>query len=485
MAIYIDRSDCPDVNNISDRVISYIIQQHQQRLPRLEKLHSYYLAKNPVPMAVSADVAPAVVDLPKYTVDTLLGYYLGDPVKYTTNDDPNSIPLYDSVKATVKNGEVIRISSLKKSDVSIAPILRCYDRQSISEVDSQLGKHLGIYGEAYELLYASADEEPYPKSFVVDPRFCEMVRDTSIDHNKLFFFCYDLIKGINGITYYRVYIYTNRHVHEYRSSSLVGKAICSSSLVGKAISTNRLTYSRVKKPVRHFFGEVPAIEYQNGSDRLADFEPAISIVDKLNALTTERCLDKSKYVDSVLALFGYSISDDELDRLKKEKFIDSIPVDGRLEYVQKSFDEASVHVLADDLKRYYHTVTGVVDLQSDLFAGNSSGQALKLKFFAMNTVVRSKIRSVEKGLRKRFEMYNYWLNILGIMPELDRDDFTPVFTLSLPVDEQSIVNTVKQLRGIVDDETLLSQLWFVRDPKAVLEKVKKQVAEGTSTNSGS
>ncbi len=36
---------------------------------------------------------------------------------------------------------------------------------------------------------------------------------------------------------------------------------------------------------------------------------------------------------------------------------------------------------------------------------------------------------------------------------------------------------VTQLRGIVDDKTLLSQLWFIKDVDEVIENVKKQKAE--------
>lgn len=466
MSVYIDRANCPDLNDIPASVINYVIREHNKRLPRLQMLRDYFLGKNKVKDLVEGG-SPTVVNLPRYTVELLSGYYLGNPVKYSAKDDNNEPLFIDGVPVAVVNGRLVRHYSWLPDQSDISQLVRCYDRQSISELDYRIGLDLGIYGEAYELLYASSDKEPYPKSCLWSPLACEMVRDNSIDHCKLFFFTYELRRNLNGTSYYVVNVYTDTHVHEYTSTSLMGKRL----------SMKDLQFSHSKPPERHFFGEVPAIEYQNGPNRTADFEPALSVLDAYNTLMSNRCIDKSKFVDSVLALYGYTLNDDDVTRLKDQKFIDSIPVDGRMEYVQKVFDEASVHILCQDLLNDYHRITFTVDLMSDVFAGNSSGQALKLKFMAMNIIIKTKIRNMEKGLRKRFEMYNHWLHVIGLMPELDRDDFEPVFTVSPLVDEAGIVSMVKQLQGIVDDETLLSQLWFVRDPKAVVERVRQQRSE--------
>ena len=84
---------------------------------------------------------------------------------------------------------------------------------------------------------------------------------------------------------------------------------------------------------------------------------------------------------------------------------------------------------------------------------------------------------MERGLKKRFQMYNRWLSIQGAMPAVDKESVDIVFTVQMPVDETGIVDIVTKLQNIVDDETLLSLLWFVKDPAATLEKVRAQKAE--------
>ena len=59
------------------------------------------------------------------------------------------------------------------------------------------------------------------------------------------------------------------------------------------------------------------------------------------------------------------------------------------------------------------------------------------------------------------------------------DDVDIVFTVALPIDEAQIVQMVCTLKnaGLVDDQTLLSLLWFVKDPAEAVENMKQQKQE--------
>ena len=60
------------------------------------------------------------------------------------------------------------------------------------------------------------------------------------------------------------------------------------------------------------------------------------------------------------------------------------------------------------------------------------------------------------------------------------NDIDVVFTLSMPINESEIVQMVTSLQGIVDDRTLLSQLWFVRDPAEAAENIRLQKQENAA-----
>ena len=54
------------------------------------------------------------------------------------------------------------------------------------------------------------------------------------------------------------------------------------------------------------------------------------------------------------------------------------------------------------------------------------------------------------------------------------NDVDVVFTVNMPINEAETVELVTQLQGIVDDQTLLSQLWFIRDPAEAAENIRRQ-----------
>jgi len=121
-------------------------------------------------------------------------------------------------------------------------------------------------------------------------------------------------------------------------------------------------------------------------------------------------------------------------------------------------------------------MTLTVDMSDEKFAGNSSGQALKLKLLTMDLLVKGKMRQMEQGLKERFQLYNRWLVTMGEMKPVGVEDVDVVFTVNLPVNEAEVVEMVTSLQGIVDDQTLLSQLWFVSDPKEAVDNLRRQKA---------
>ncbi len=224
----------------------------------------------------------------------------------------------------------------------------------------------------------------------------------------------------------------------------------------------------------HWFGAVPMIDYANNDERQGDFEQILSLIDAYDALMSARLTDKKKFVDALLVFFGMTLAEDDERRLAVEKFIDGAPLDARAEYIQKTFNESEVQVLADALVREIHKMTLTVDMSDEQFSGNSSGQALKLKMLAMDQLVGRKMRRMERGLRERMALYNHELVVRGVMPVVDHTQVDVIFTPNLPINEGERVDLVCKLQGIVDDQTLLSQLWFISDPAEAAEIMRRR-----------
>ena len=90
-------------------------------------------------------------------------------------------------------------------------------------------------------------------------------------------------------------------------------------------------------------------------------------------------------------------------------------------------------------------------------------------------------------MKKRWELYNNFLSKSKNIAPVDINDVDIVFTICMPIDEPSIVNMVCELKnsGLVDDQTLLSLLWFVKDPAEALENMKQQKEEDMKRYQGS
>ena len=86
MILYIDRSEVPDVENISPDVLRYVVQMAQTANIRYDLLNSYYRGEHPILTGGKANDVKVAVNYAKYVVDIILGYYLGETVKYDAND---------------------------------------------------------------------------------------------------------------------------------------------------------------------------------------------------------------------------------------------------------------------------------------------------------------------------------------------------------------------------------------------------------------
>lgn len=436
MILYMDKAEVPDVEALSTEVLRYVVTQAERAAGRYNRLESYYRGEHPSLRGKGADEEVRVaVNYAKYVVDTGLGYYLGEGVKY----DPNER------------------SHRKKAKIDLRPLLRCYDEQHISEVDQEIGRQTATFGDCLELCYASSAEDPLPRSACIDPRCGVLVCDATVEHNKLFAILWEKREKVSGEKYYAVTVYTDRTVKHFRGGDLK-------------------TLFQVGDTLPHYFGAVPVIAYENNPQRQGDFEQIIPLIDAYNTLMSDRLTDKRRFVDALLVFFGMSLREGDEGRLAREKFLDGAPLDARAEYIQKTFDEAGIQVLADALVREMHKMTLTVDMSDEHFAGNSSGQALKLKLLTMNLMVKNKMRRMEKGLRERLSLYSGWLAVKGEMEAVESSEVDVVFTVNMPIDEAAALELVTRLQGIVDEQTLLSQLWFIRDPAEALENIRAQRA---------
>ena len=197
MILYIDKTEVPDLENLSPSVLRYCIRKAEQARGRYKHLMDYYLGQHDIFLGKpGANEVRVSANYAKYVVDVTLGYYLGEAVKYDANRQQEGKAAHDDEMETVT-------PDLSGSDViDLSPLLDCYDSQRISQLDLELGRTMGIMGDCMEVCYASSDADPQPRSARISPDNGILVCDSTVEHNKLFGIVWEQRENTNGQKYY-------------------------------------------------------------------------------------------------------------------------------------------------------------------------------------------------------------------------------------------------------------------------------------------
>ena len=423
----------PKDTKITNQIIQNVIQYNEKYKDRYKRLFKYYIGKHDILERTKENDGvknnKVMINHAKYITDTNVGYLLGNPVDYQVNTDKEGNPLYD-----------------------IEPILDAYKKQTINDLDTEIAKDVSIFGLQYEYVYANENAEP--RSCEVNNENTIIVYDDTVEHNKLFGINYRAIYEGDRFKYYEI-IYADKNVKRtYKSTD------------------KSLTQTAKEEP--HAFGDVPFIEYKNNPEYLGDFETVISLIDAYNLLQSDRVNDKEQLVDAILCMYGMDFDDDQAEMLKNSRMLANLPSDGKVEYLIKQLNENEVDVLRKTLETDIHKISMVPNMSDTNFVGNSSGVAIRYKLLAFEQNIKNKERYMEKGLMERFKLYNNFLTTQSKMQEVPVEEVDAVFTRNLPSNDYEISQMINNLSDLVDSETLISQLSFVKDASEIVEAKKKE-----------
>ena len=119
----------------------------------------------------------------------------------------------------------------------------------------------------------------------------------------------------------------------------------------------------------------------------------------------------------------------------------------------------------------------VPNMSDNNFVGNSSGVAIRYKLLAFEQNIKNKERYMEKGLMERFKLYNHFLYTQSKMAEIPVEEVDAVFKRNLPSNDFEISQMINNLTDLVDKETLISQLSFIKDASEIVALKEKEDEE--------
>lgn len=416
---------------ITQETACKFIREHEQRThSRYDVLEKYYDGQHPILDRDKRKVLAnnkLVCNHAKYISDTAVGYFAGNPIKYSGKDiEPLS--------------ELLRAADSDTQDIDLA-------------------LKASIFGVCYEFIYT--DEDGQPRLYSPDPRQAFVIYDDTVRQ-----------RPVAGVYYYKL--------HDSVTNRDVGYSVylCTKSMITHFVTDTGFTPKLPDENRPHGMNGVPLIEIYNNSTCSSDFEPVLSLIDAYNVLQSDRVNDKEQFVEAILLIKGSVLGDtnDEKSENYKalcENGLMEIDENSSAEWLTRQFDENSVEVLRKSLEQDIHKFANVPCMSDESFGGNASGVAMRYKLLGFEQITKIKERYFREGIKERLKLLCSWLDFTE-RAHIDPQEISIQFTRALPVNEAEQAQLVSELRDVVPLETLLGQLPFVDDPEAAAAEVRAQ-----------
>ncbi len=416
---------------ITPKLACEYIREHQKRTrERYDLLEQYYSGAHRILKRNKRKVLAnnrLVCNHARYISDTAVGYFAGNPVKYSSEQD-------------------------------IEPLLDLLKNADSDTQDIDLAQKASIFGTAYEFIYNGTDG--MPRLYSPDPRQAFVIYDDTVQMNPA-----------AGVYYYELYEDFSDRIKGYSVYLCGSKNV----LHFTADSTCLITGVIDEKP--HGMDGVPLVEIYNNSTCSGDFEPVMSLIDAYNVLQSDRVNDKEQFVEAILLIKGATLGDDndeKSDNYKalRENGLLELTSDSSAEWLVRQFDETSVEVLRKSLEQDIHKFANVPCMSDESFGGNASGVAMRYKLLGFEQITKIKERYFREGLKERLRLLCSHVSLAGA--KIDSREISIQFTRALPVNEVEKAQLVSELRDTVPLDVLLGQLPFVDNPEEAAEKVKAE-----------
>lgn len=363
-----------------------------------------------------------------YITDTLVGYFIGEPVTYTSNDN-----------------------------VLIQDLNMILEYNDEADENAELAKNASIYGVAYEMLYLS-EEDKMIRFKALNPKEVIPIFDKTVEQNLLavmrYYEDYDYVEDN---TYTIVEVIDSKMVRRYKLD----------------------TGLSLLEEYPHYFSMVPVAIFKNNEDETGDFEQVISLIDAYDKMESDSLNDFEYFVDAYLALYGFTADAEDIAQMKENRVL-LMDEGTSAEWLVKQTSDAYVENMKNRLDKDIHKFAKCPNMSDEEFASNASGIAIKFKLLGTENLVSIKERKFKRGLQQRLELMSMINSVLR--EGFDWRAIDIVFTRNIPSNDTDIANMVNTLKDIVSEQTLLAQIPFVDDVQTELERVKTEREENKELN---
>ena len=426
---------------LTESLILDLIKKHSKEKRRLSKLQKYYNNEN----TKIATRKYKNKNKPKnrlshpyaqYITDTAVGYLLGKPVAYTTED--------------------------KNLLETITDIFRYNDE---ADNNATLAKMASIYGYAYEIMYL--DKNARPRFKAIDPSELIVCYDNTLEENiVLAIRYYDEVVRNNDLeeTVTRLEVYTKPTENDK------GEIIANGKIIRGTIRFESIT---LEDEEDYYFNDIPVNVYINNDELYGDFEKVLSLIDAYDQSQSDTANDFELFTNCMLVINGELIDDEQAENLNDVNLIQFLNSDSDAKYLIKDIQDTALENYKNRLNEDIHRFSFVPNMSDENFSNNASGIAMKFKLMGLENLIGVKEAKFKKGLMRRIEL------LCAYAKMKNNSDYSylaiePVFTRNTPNNELELSQIMQNLTGILSEETIIGMSPRVSDIQAEIERKEKE-----------
>ena len=416
----------PSDQKMSIEILDYFLGKHKREITnRYEPLYNAYTSDHEIlHQKAKAPYKPdnrIVVNFPKYIVDTMNGFFIGNPIKVTADDE--------AVSARVE-------------------YIDQYNDQD--DNNAELSKLCSVFGHGFEMYYR--DEESELCITYLSPLEAFMIYDDSIVERPLYF----------------VRVYKDWQGNE--------KGSISNKYGVRHFQITGGTKFLDDDWDRHFFDGVPATEYVENDERQSIFEPVLTMVNAYNKAISEKANDVDYFADAYLKILGAKVEPEDVGVIRDNRIVNFYG-DGDdaskviAEFMSKPSADGTQENLLERLERLIFAISMVANISDENF-GSATGVALKYKLQAMMNLAKTKERKFTSGMNRRYKIL--FSSPLSKVPADSWVQLHYKFTPNIPANRLEEAQEAAQLEGIVSHETQLKVLSIVDNVQGELDKIEEE-----------
>jgi len=397
-------------------------------------------------------------------IRTKTGYFIGEPITYSVSED-------------AKNKEVVE-TKLKEF----------LTRIDAPDLDTETGKMASLcgYGARLCFIHPKGDpEEGKEDAMNIPPWECVFLsKDGSITSPEYALRYYKTqVEKADG-TYkdiMKAEWYDGTNVSFWTESTVPEPTpgTYDSATVVKPMRSYGFMLDPNEPARPHMFNGVPLIGFPNNGELQGDAEKVLAIIDAVDRTVSDVNSEIEQFRLAYLAIYGYANIDDKfMKEMKKTGCIGFSEPTDRAEFITKVMDGTTIEAHLNRLEQAIYHISGIPDMRDAAFSGNSSGVALKFKIMPMENLCKMAENKFSAALRQMFKVIASKWAVEQV--QFSTEDLTFKFKRNFPLNLLDEAQTAQTLTGIVSQETVLSTLSIVKNPKEEMEKMKAEQVDAVN-----